>query len=172
MNFTLNDWKHCKKCKLGRWAYSHVFGRGLWPADIMFVGEAPGKSEDILGEPFIGPAGRLFSEAIQEAEPGRLRLFFTNLVACRPCDEKDGPNRQPSHLEIENCRPRLVETFEQVKPKQVILVGNVAGTNYKAAYSACIVHPAYILRNGGKQSKLWEEFVNSIKAVFKKAKNE
>src|SRR6266446_4488811 len=116
------DWKNCKICPIGKEAYYHVFGRGSIPCDIMFIGEAPGRSEDSLGQPFVGVAGHLLDSAIVQAKSltrFNPRMFFTNLLCCRPVAEGGG-NRAPTLVEVQNCAPRLLETVKICQPKLII----------------------------------------------------
>jgi len=143
-------WSACKRCKIGLFAFNHVFFDGSEKARVMFVGEGPGVSEDALGIPFVGPSGRLLREALKKV--GLTSYCFTNLVACRPCDNPHGPNRAPTSEEILNCDDRLRTTVALVKPKLLVAVGQVPMTwlteNFSGYRIRKIKHPAYILRNG------------------------
>jgi len=163
-------WEGCCRCKIGRWAENRVLGVGHIPADVMFIGEGPGKSEDALGEPFVGPAGRLLRKARQSA--GAFvsnRCFFTNLVACRPCDNAAGPNRTPTWGEITKCRTRLEKTIDIVKPKVIITLG-ATPTGVMRRYGSDVVlfslyHPAYVSRKGGVGSPAFKDYVRKLKQV-------
>lgn len=138
-------------------ARKKCFARGRIPAEILFIGQAPGESEDVLGFPFAGPAGHLLNRLIKEAggeeprcsvcrgelsqtpsgevcEQGHggcegepLKLCFTNIVLCMPRDE-DGKESPPSKSQIKSCKPRLVEMIKMAKPKLVVSVGGIAET--------------------------------------------
>lgn len=137
------------------------------------VGEAPGEVEDMLGLPFMGPSGRVFNEAIRVAcemanLPQAPRYFITNTVGCRPCDEKDGPNREPQSDEIWKCFERLRRTWSDCKPKRVVLLGKIAQRAFKTTWpdAATMVHPAYILRLGGIGCPAFRGLARDLSKVF------
>lgn len=186
------EWKPCIKCEIGGIAHFKVFARGQLPCDVLFVGEAPGKTEDVMGWPFVGRAGKLLDEWMVSAfatmadwwvrtgnKPQTCPEFtyaITNVVLCRPTNEVGGPNRAPRWQEIENCRPRL-ETFikEIARPKMVITLGlhakgNIptseldrAGIPYDNLY-----HPAWVLRNGGSGSEADQQEKAKLASIFQK----
>ena len=121
----IQEWDSCIQCSIGSWAYRHVFGKGSLHPTIMFIGEAPGKSEDVMGRPFTGVSGHLLHHAIGEAGGIKFRTFFTNLVCCRPTDSEGGNNRPPSQSEISNCKIRLYRTIFLLNPKIIVLLGRV-----------------------------------------------
>src|SRR3990167_7599455 len=109
------SWRRCTRCEIGRLAAKHVFGRGQLPCDVLFIGEGPGKSEDVLGEPFVGISGRILDSWIAEViSKTTLRWAVTNIVACRPTDRLGGPNRAPTKEEICNCESRLVHFVKEI----------------------------------------------------------
>jgi DNA polymerase len=118
----------CRACDLWQRATQGVFGAGTTTARLMLVGEQPGDREDLAGEPFVGPAGRLLDEALGEAGIDREQAFVTNVVKhfkWRPSGKKrlhDRPNRQ----QISACRPWLDLEIELVKPELVVLLGATA----------------------------------------------
>lgn len=131
----VEKWKDCRACKLCDSRSQIVPFGGDVPCDVLFLGEAPGSSEDSLGEPFIGPAGDVLKEEIKKAikvngldsQVPKLRLGFTNLVLCYPRDETGVKNyRNPSAQEIEACFGRLCEIVHICNPKVVALVGKLA----------------------------------------------
>jgi DNA polymerase len=154
--FIIPDYVRCQRCPLWQYRRNVVFGRGVVPANLLLIGEAPGTSEDLLGEAFVGPSGRLLNALLKRArelaEIRRLSMFITNVLACRPCDFKGGPNRQPQPEEIMHCTPRLLETISRVSPKRTVLLGQVARKvcSPMALGATVIDHPAYILRLGGE----------------------
>lgn len=163
----------CKRCALHRYRRQEVPGRGDVPADILFVGEAPGKSEDLRGEPFVGPSGKLLALAMDAARKmaGLEKLptyHIANVVRCRPTDSKGGSNREPTAQEAWACWPFLKKVLAEVKPKQVIFLGKIPEKYCKAAMPGGIYlyHPAYILRNGGERSSQWREFVRRLSEIF------
>lgn len=167
-------WNNCQKCELGKTAHTHVFCRGTLPCDILFIGEAPGKTEDLLGEPFVGQAGRKvldvwIDEAWLEWHDAYRHTFgsdtdnvptwaITNIVVCRPCDGGGDANRRPSGTEAANCKPRLMDFLGFAKPKAIVLLGHTADS-FAPAFTVPVLrlkHPAYILRpeSGGIDGKI------------------
>ena len=171
----LELWKKCSACSLGSRAKYHVLGRGVLPADVVFIGEGPGKSEDALGEAFVGPAGRILQKAIGEELTARARLFFTNLVACRPCDTLQGENRAPTGEEISACSERLILTLQNSEATGVILCGRLPQSVYKILQRAgkvrsdaelhplYVPHPSWLLRNGGEKSSEFPRYCATIR---------
>jgi len=98
-----------------------VFGAGNADADIMFVGEAPGAQEDLLGLPFVGPAGKLLDQLLGEIRLERADVFINNCLMCRPPG-----NRDPLPEEIEECTPFLMKRIELIQPKVICTLGNYA----------------------------------------------
>lgn len=169
------DWKNCKKCSIGHEAYQHVFGRGDIPCDIVFIGEAPGKTEDYVGRPFVGLAGQLLDCAIEKSMKKSKkiwRVFFTNLLCCRPFN-LEGGNRAPEDGEVLNCMPRLEETIHILKPKILVTLGLVPKNylreeNWVSQYRVFnLVHPAWVLRQGGIKSDAFKKFVKELREVFR-----
>lgn len=160
-------WARCRKCRIGSWAFQHVFGKGAVPAKLLFVGEGPGVTEDALGEPFVGKSGRLLRSVLQHIFK-KNEYYVTNLVACRPCDGPGEPNRAPDPGEIRNCHNRLASIVHLVDPEIVVAVGNVAMDELDRFYNGRLVkiyHPAYVLRNGGRNGDLFAEWVESIHRI-------
>jgi len=129
-----------------------VFARGTLPCEVLFIGEAPGDSEDILGKPFIGPAGKLLDKIIKESQEYSREYTYaiTNLICCIPKGEEND-KIEPPEKSVEACRPRLKEfIYKLAKPKLVITVGKYAQKYYATMVSdttsEAIVHPAFILR--------------------------
>ncbi len=112
----------CTRCALAEGRTQVVFGDGNPDADLMFVGEAPGRDEDIQGIPFVGRSGQLLDRLLQE-ELGitRADCYVANTVKCRPPG-----NRDPLPAEIESCRPWLERQIELVDPKVIVTLGNFA----------------------------------------------
>ena len=112
----------CVRCALAETRTQVVFGVGDPAADLLFVGEGPGAEEDRLGEPFVGRSGKLLDQLVLE-EMGLTRSQFhiTNVVKCRPPD-----NRDPKPEEIEACNPWLERQLELMEPKVVVTLGNFA----------------------------------------------
>lgn len=160
MNISLaqhvEKWAGCTNCVIGSYAHDHVFYRGKMPCDVLFIGEAPGKTEDAIGKPFVGKSGKMLEYWISQAKVAlifgtRFSYAITNLTACRPTERRGGPNRAPSMQEVSNCRPRLAEFVEIAKPKAIVLVGRQAENRFEVLPGipvGTIAHPAYVLRNG------------------------
>ncbi len=109
----------CKKCGLGDTRTHSVVGQGSLEANIIFIGEAPGKNEDLTGKPFCGKAGKIFDQLLSEANLKREDIYVTNILKCRPAK-----NRNPEADEIKLCTPYLVRQLEAIKPKIICCLGN------------------------------------------------
>lgn len=150
----VNKWKDCKLCPLYEQRSNIVLARGVIPADIMMVGEAPGASEDALGIPFCGPAGHLLDQIVQRAVPPSVTVVCCNLVCCYPAEAKAAGYNEPEYSEILACRPRLMEFIDIAQPKLIVCVGSLASDNInhdaygkvRGADVIAIIHPAAILR--------------------------
>ena len=111
----------CTKCDLCKTRINAVPGKGNFQADVIFVGEAPGKNEDQNGEPFIGVAGKKLSVALEEAGVSRDEVYITNIVKCRPPN-----NRVPTTNERDTCKEYLKQEIAIIKPKLICILGNTA----------------------------------------------
>jgi uracil-DNA glycosylase len=111
----------CVRCPLHQGRSNVVFGNGNADADLMFVGEAPGHHEDLQGLPFVGRAGKLLDQLLEEIGLSRKDVFVANTVKCRPPG-----NRDPQPDEIESCRPYLQRQVELIEPKVICTLGNFA----------------------------------------------
>jgi DNA polymerase len=111
----------CPLCKLSRTRKNAVPGEGQVLAKIMFIGEAPGKNEDLKGKPFVGSAGRILDQAMQKAGIKRSEVFITNVVKCRPPG-----NRVPEEDERIACRPYLQRQISLISPKIICILGSTA----------------------------------------------
>ena len=111
----------CPLCKLSRTRKNAVPGEGQLAAKIMFVGEAPGRSEDEKGRPFVGAAGRILDDMLKKAGIERSQVFITNVVKCRPPN-----NRVPEEDESVACRPYLDRQIELIGPKVICILGRTA----------------------------------------------
>lgn len=146
-------WQRCRGCLLHVKRTSVVFSRGTIPCEILFLGEAPGESEDVVGIPFVGPAGKLLDKIIDQAYVEAGRKFthcFYNLVGCIPRDESGGKSGEPTKASIKSCSMRLVEFLGICKPKVIVCVGKLAYKylpEYGYAKVVEITHPAAILRS-------------------------
>ena len=111
----------CKKCELCKTRTNAVPGKGNKKAELLFIGEAPGRSEDKKGEPFVGAAGKKLSLALEYAGLSRDDVYITNVVKCRPPE-----NRAPLEKEEKACEEFLQSEISLIKPKIICIMGNTA----------------------------------------------
>jgi uracil-DNA glycosylase family 4 len=176
----------CTKCPhLACSRTQTVFGVGNPDADLMFIGEAPGVDEDKQGEPFVGRAGQLLTKIIKAMNFTREEVYIANILKCRP-DTPAGTfgNRAPTPLEMQTCRPYLVEQIEIIQPKVLVALGTVAvegllgtrGTmrelrgrwhSYNGIPLMITYHPAYLLRNQApsEKRKVWEDMLQVLERL-------
>lgn len=183
------DWKEleqacstCKKCSLGETKTNIVIGRGNREADLMFVGEAPGETEDKLGKPFVGLAGQLFDKYLIATGFEEDSYYICNILKCRP-----PKNRNPEQNEIDGCMDYLRAQTRLVKPKIIVCLGKVAacalikpdftmtsehGKWYKKGnFMMCgIYHPSAILRDPSKKETMYKD-MESVKKMLRDIKN-
>ena len=160
------QWNGCIECELCERRKNVVLCRGELPANILFIGEAPGPAEDVIGQPFVGPAGQLLDSMIVEAKMelddlhNYLSCAFTNLVACIPKGEDGKKFAEPDKSSIESCAPRLDEIYRIANPYNVVCVGRLAEKwvpkliNREQVTICSIIHPAAILRMDASQKGL------------------
>ncbi len=118
----IEEYKTCKKCpKLCGSRTQVVFGSGNYKAKVLFLGEAPGASEDQQGIPFCGASGQVLNQLLESVGLSRDDIFITNTILCRP--EK---NRNPEKEEIENCKNRLDQLLKIMQPRVIVTIGNFA----------------------------------------------
>ena len=176
----------CMKCPhLASSRTQTVFGVGNPDADLMFIGEAPGVDEDAQGEPFVGRAGQLLTKIIKAMNFAREDVYIANILKCRP-DTPAGTfgNRAPTPIEMQTCRPYLVEQIEIIEPKVLVALGAVAvegllGTRgtmrelrgrwhaYNGIPLMITYHPAYLLRNQApsEKRKVWEDMLQVLERL-------
>jgi uracil-DNA glycosylase family 4 len=163
----IGDCTRCKLCNLGR---RHiVFGVGNPQADLMFVGEAPGRDEDIQGIPFVGRAGQKLTQIIEAIGLKRDAVYIANVIKCRPPE-----NRNPEPDEVDTCEPFLFRQIDCIKPKVIVALGTFAARSllktdapisrlrgrvyeYRGAKLVPTFHPAYLLRNPDCRREVWED---------------
>ena len=153
-------WTNCTECSLCHGRNKVVLLRGVVPSPILFVGEAPGASEDVIGRPFVGPAGKLLDSIIDQCNLP-CSYAVTNLVACIP---RNGGTKliEPPKESMQACSARLQECFDFCKPSTIIAVGKLASSwlvgnrwiDEKSVYLYSIIHPASILRMGTVQKEI------------------
>jgi DNA polymerase len=167
-------WHKKNKCELKKTATQPVFGNGNPKAEIVFIGEAPGKDEDISGTPFVGRAGKFLNEMLEEIKLKREDVYITNTVKYRPPN-----NRDPLPEEIRECLPWLIEELNFIKPKVIVTLGRHALNRFfpeakisevhgkllkikieglKTENFFALYHPAAALYNGGMRETLIEDF--------------
>jgi uracil-DNA glycosylase family 4 len=157
-------WSECTDCVLHTTRKHVVLARGSIPAQILFVGEAPGVSEDVIGQPFCGPAGQLLDRIIEMADV-QLSIAFTNLVACLPLGDDGNKTAEPPAASIRACQPRLLEFIRLCNPKLIIAVGGLAAKHLPPSAFiidaesptrdfVSILHPAAVLRMDPVQQPL------------------
>lgn len=149
----VNKWKICRRCPLCEQRSKVVHARGKMPCNVLFVGEAPGESEDVIGRPFVGPAGHLLDKMLSEVIPqeAAIRVAITNLVGCFPKKNKRQGNPEPSRESIRACAPRLEEILKIGRPTGVIFLGKLPAKHLKKKLSDRyalleLVHPSAILQ--------------------------
>jgi len=160
----------CHRCPLGATRTQVVFGVGDDHARVVFIGEAPGEKEDLKGEPFVGPAGKLLNELLAHAGLARDAVYIANVVKCRPPG-----NRNPEPVEIETCTPFLREQIRLINPDVLVTLGNFAtkfvlkteigitrlrGTARTAGRFTVlpIYHPAAAIYDRSKRDDLFSDF--------------
>jgi uracil-DNA glycosylase len=164
----------CEKCKLSRTRTQVVYGVGNPNADLMFIGEAPGRDEDLQGEPFVGRAGQLLTDIIKAMKLTRDDVYIANVVKCRPPE-----NRNPEPDELDACRPYIQRQVEIIQPKVIVALGRFALQSLTGkAYGITSVrgqwleyngvkvmptyHPAYLLRNQAAKKDVWSDMKKVI----------
>ena len=135
----------CPLCKLARTRKNAVPGEGQISAKIMFIGEAPGRSEDEKGKPFVGAAGRILDNLLKKAGIERSQVFITNIVKCRPPN-----NRVPEEDELIACRPYLDRQIALIKPKVICILGRTAYSSILGGSSITASRGKIIERSGQK----------------------
>jgi uracil-DNA glycosylase len=150
----------CPLCKLSRTRKNAVAGEGLPSAKIMFIGEAPGKNEDEQGKPFVGYAGKILEKALTKAGIKRSEVFITNVVKCRPPN-----NRVPEPDERSACRPYLDRQICVVSPKVICILG-------RTAYASLLGGRSITLDRGKIKEKYGQRFfltIHPAAAIYNKA---
>tara|TARA_R110002110_G_scaffold145775_3_gene335324 strand:- start:2913 stop:3467 length:555 start_codon:yes stop_codon:yes gene_type:complete len=145
-------WNKCQACELSCRRKKVVLARGTLPCEVLFIGEAPGDAEDVLGTPFAGPAGYLLKEMVDASVPGNVKKAYTNLIACIPKDESGMKQLDVPEEYIKACLPRLEEMVKMSKPRLIVCVGKLSAKWMTLNFPETIAdwveiyHPAYILR--------------------------
>jgi len=177
----------CQACDLYKRGTQTVFGAGTRKAEVLFVGEQPGNDEDLEGEPFVGPAGKLLDKALEEAGIDRQKAYVTNVVKHFKWEPrgKRRIHKKPNAKEIAACRPWLEAEIEIVKPKMIVCLGATAaqtllGSKFRvskdggkfiesdlAPYIIATVHPSAILRAPDDETRHEQKrrFIDDLKKV-------
>lgn len=161
--------KNCKKCHLYRTRTNFVFGTGDPQANLMLIGEAPGREEDLEGAPFVGAAGKLLDKMLAAINFKREDIFIANILKCRPPE-----NRDPQPDEIEACKPHLLQQIKLIQPKIICALGRISAQVLLQTKSALgqlrgkfhdfngikflvTYHPAALLRYQQYKRPAWED---------------
>ncbi|MEA2238241.1 MAG: uracil-DNA glycosylase [Thermoanaerobaculia bacterium] len=159
----------CVKCNLAKTRTQVVYGVGNRNADLMFIGEAPGRDEDEQGKPFVGRAGQLLTDIIKAMKLTRDDVYIANVVKCRPPE-----NRNPEPEELDACRPYIRQQVEIIQPRVIVTLGKFALQSLtEKAYGITAVrgkwleyngvrvmptyHPAYLLRTPSAKKDVWAD---------------
>lgn len=176
----------CQRCPLYKSKTKDVPGVGSQNAKVIFIGEAPGKEEDLKGEPFVGAAGKFLTEMIEDLGWKREDVYIANALKHRPPE-----NRDPLPAEIESCWPYLARQIEIIKPKLIVFLGRhamqrffptlsiskVHGQAFRREWSGqnqvflALYHPAAALYNGSMKNILRDDF-NKIPKLLEKIDTE
>ena len=168
----------CTRCKLHATRTNLVYGVGNPAADLMFVGEAPGRDEDEQGLPFVGRAGQLLTKIIGAIDLRREDVYIANVIKCRPPN-----NRNPEPDEVMTCEPFLFGQVDAIRPKVVVALGAFAVRtllrtdesisrlrgrvfDYRGAKLVPTFHPAYLLRSPDKKRDVWED-MKRVRAMLR-----
>jgi uracil-DNA glycosylase family 4 len=168
---------NCTRCKLHKGRTKLVFGVGNPKADLVFVGEGPGRDEDQQGEPFVGRAGKLLTQMIEAMGLRRNDVYICNVVKCRPPE-----NRLPEKDEITTCSPFLMRQLAIIQPKVICCLGSCSAqtllqTNqgisrfrgewfdFRGSKLIATYHPAYLLRNPAAKGEVWKD-LKKVMAVL------
>lgn len=162
----------CDRCVLCQTRHNVVFGVGKKDADIMFVGEGPGEQEDLKGEPFVGPAGKLLDDMLSIIDIDRTNSYIANIVKCRP-----PRNRDPHEEEQDSCIDFLRNQVALVKPKILVCLGRIAAMRlidpqYRITrqhgtwverggiWMTAIYHPSALLRDVSKRPETFDDLLS------------
>lgn len=167
--------RSCRECRLHEGRTNLVYGVGNPDADLMFIGEGPGRDEDLKGEPFVGRAGQLLTDMIVKGmKLRRDQVYIANVVKCRPPE-----NRNPEADEMETCVPNLHLQIEIVEPRIIVTLGAVPARGFLGEKTGITklrgnwrwygdipvmptLHPAYLLRNPAAKKDCWEDLKKAI----------
>ncbi|MFC2166526.1 uracil-DNA glycosylase [Acidobacteriota bacterium] len=173
----------CGLCSLAETRQHAVPGEGNIKTEIMFVGEAPGRDEDVQGRPFVGRAGQLLTKIINAMKFQRNEVYITNTIKCRPPN-----NRNPHKEEMDSCKDYLLRQIELIRPKVIVTLGRVAASffietdlgmtalrgdfyEFQGVKVMPTFHPSYLIRNEGNRilrKMVWEDMQKVMVFLDKK----
>lgn len=162
----------CTKCGLCETRHNVVFGVGDRQTDIMFIGEGPGEQEDLRGEPFVGPAGKLLDDMMAIIDLDRTNSYIANIVKCRP-----PRNRDPLEVEQDACIGYLRNQVALVRPKIIVCLGRIAAMRLirpdfritrehgtwmerNGVWITAIYHPSALLRDVSKRPETFDDLLS------------
>lgn len=160
----------CKKCELSKTRTRSVPGEGDPNANLMFIGEGPGRDEDLSGRPFVGRAGQLLDKMLRAIDLRRQDVYIANIIKCRPPG-----NRIPNEQEAQACLPYLRRQVYLIRPRIIVCLGATAlhyvidrkatitksrgqWVQRKGYWLLATYHPAALLRDPAKKYEAWEDF--------------
>ena len=175
-----NKIRNCTLCQLSSLRTNAVPGDGNYNAKLMIIGEAPGRNEDLQGLPFVGQAGKLLEQMLNEINIKREEVYITNVVKCRPPE-----NRDPTEEEIKICSPYLFQQIKLINPQIILLLGKyslktILNINLKISYLKgrifikddryimCTYHPAFIIRNYTNYIEEYRYHFYKLKSLLEK----
>ncbi len=168
----------CARCKLSKHRKSLVFGEGNPAARVMFIGEAPGREEDLQGRPFVGEAGMLLTKLIEKMGLKRDDVYIANIIKCRP-----PMNRDPEEDEVASCRSFIERQIDLIGPEVIVTLGRIAlqtlmenpglkisqvrghFTEFRGVPVMPTFHPAYLLRNPKDKWLVWADMQKVMKRL-------
>ena len=168
----------CTRCRLHGGRTTLVFGVGNPDAALMFVGEAPGRDEDLQGIPFVGRAGQLLTRIIEAIDLRREDVYIANVIKCRPPD-----NRNPQPDEVRTCEPFLFAQIDAIRPRVIVAMGSFAARTllrtedaisrlrgrvyeFRGARLIPTFHPAFLLRSPDRKRDVWED-MKKVRSILR-----
>lgn len=168
----------CTRCRLHGGRTTLVYGVGNPDAALMFVGEAPGRDEDLQGIPFVGRAGQLLTRIIEAIDLRRDDVYIANVIKCRPPD-----NRNPQPDEVRTCEPFLFAQIDAIRPRVIVAMGSFAARTllrtedaisrlrgrvfeFRGARLIPTFHPAFLLRSPDRKRDVWED-MKKVRSILR-----
>ena len=172
-----NDCMQCRKCALCETRTNLVFGVGNENAEVLFIGEGPGENEDLQGEPFVGPAGKLLDDMMSIIDLDRSKVYIANIVKCRPPH-----NRDPQEDEQALCIDYLRSQVSLIRPKIIVCLGRIAAKRLidpeyritrqhgqwvekNGIWMTAIYHPSALLRDAAKRPETFSDLLSLRKKI-------